>query len=350
MKMKKINTIVCGTTFGEFYIKALKELKDDFELCGILCNGSERSKRISEKYNIPYYLNIKDIPINIDLACVILRTEGVGGNGTDVCMSLLSHGINVIQEQPVFKEHLEKCYKQAIKNDSVYMTANLYSNFENIRKFIKYARKLNIMSELEYINVTFSTQLAYIAFDLISMSGLTGSLKIDNDIKSKFAGPFKIVSGLWGNIPIVIEFNDVINPTHPDYNMQLMYSLNYYYKAGLLSLDDAFGNVFWRPRSYVSNDKENESLNNELIYKSLFKQEEITYKDFYNNSWVKAIEDELVKIKNEVDGGILNRERANREFNTAHRWKIFQDFNGFARFTNDKINNVITIKDIEESL
>ena len=68
------------------------------------------------------------MPSDIDLACVIVRSEGTGGDGTELCIDLLNKGINVIQEQPVYQGHLYKCYKLAREKNLIYLTANLYSN------------------------------------------------------------------------------------------------------------------------------------------------------------------------------------------------------------------------------
>lgn len=55
--MQKIRTVVCGTTFGLFYLEALRRLNDKFEIVGILANGSERSKD-ARQISIPLYILI----------------------------------------------------------------------------------------------------------------------------------------------------------------------------------------------------------------------------------------------------------------------------------------------------
>ena len=82
--MQKIKTLVCGTTFGLFYLEALQRLNDKFELVGILANGSERSKRCAANYNTTLYTDIDQVPKDIDLACVVLRTRALGGKGTEI--------------------------------------------------------------------------------------------------------------------------------------------------------------------------------------------------------------------------------------------------------------------------
>lgn len=41
--MKKLRVIVCGSTFGQYYIRALQTVPDEFEVVGLLANGSNVS-------------------------------------------------------------------------------------------------------------------------------------------------------------------------------------------------------------------------------------------------------------------------------------------------------------------
>ena len=59
--MSKIRTVVCGTSFGRFYIEGIKSLNDQYELVGILSTGSRQSKRIAEKENIKLKDKIDDL-------------------------------------------------------------------------------------------------------------------------------------------------------------------------------------------------------------------------------------------------------------------------------------------------
>ena len=59
-----IKAIVCGTTFGQSYINAIKKM-NDIELAGILASGSSRSEECAKEHHVPlcveehlFYLNI----------------------------------------------------------------------------------------------------------------------------------------------------------------------------------------------------------------------------------------------------------------------------------------------------
>ena len=59
--MKKLRVIVCGSTFGQYYIRALQTVPDEFEVVGLLANGSNRSKLCADFYHVPLYTQIEDI-------------------------------------------------------------------------------------------------------------------------------------------------------------------------------------------------------------------------------------------------------------------------------------------------
>ena len=69
-----MKAIVCGTTFGQSYINAIKKI-NNIELVGILAFGSSRSKRCAEEHNVPLYVDVDSIPGNIDIAFVIIKSS-----------------------------------------------------------------------------------------------------------------------------------------------------------------------------------------------------------------------------------------------------------------------------------
>ena len=85
MISKKTNVLVCGTRFGEYYIKALRRDYERFNIVGILSRGSEYSEHIAEKYglkNIKYcnsdnnFLLINHTnKVDIDLKNIFINIE-----------------------------------------------------------------------------------------------------------------------------------------------------------------------------------------------------------------------------------------------------------------------------------
>ena len=66
----KIKVVVCGSTFGQLYLKALQDRSDLFQIVGLFGTGSERSKKCAKEYGITLYTDIEKIPKETDLACI----------------------------------------------------------------------------------------------------------------------------------------------------------------------------------------------------------------------------------------------------------------------------------------
>lgn len=135
--MKKLRVMVCGVGFGRYYIEAILRLPDMFELVGILSRGSKNSIKLAEKYSVPLMTNIEKISKeNVDVACVVVKSSIVGGNGTNIVMELLEKGIHVIQEQPIHSEEYKKCLIAAKKKHCKYQLNTFYPYLDSVRKFI----------------------------------------------------------------------------------------------------------------------------------------------------------------------------------------------------------------------
>lgn len=70
-------------TYLELNQKAICIGQYEFEVVGLLANGSNRSKLCADFYHVPLYTQIEDIP-EVDIACVVIRSRAVGGSGTDI--------------------------------------------------------------------------------------------------------------------------------------------------------------------------------------------------------------------------------------------------------------------------
>ena len=78
----KYRVLVCGVGFGQFYIKAIENMNEKFQIVGILSKGSELSQSYAKKYKIPIYTTLNDVNLNeIDLACVVIGSTLIGGAG-----------------------------------------------------------------------------------------------------------------------------------------------------------------------------------------------------------------------------------------------------------------------------
>lgn len=326
--MKRLNVIVCGSTFGEYYVRAIQKNTDKFNLTGLLAKGSARSHRLSEKYNIPLYSNIESLPKDTDVACVIIRSEGAGGQGTLICNKLIQRGIHVIQEQPTHSIYLKESYRLARINDVIYMTSNLYNHLPAIETFKLYNEKLKSLSKLEYVNLSFSTQVSYTVFDIISKLGMHGKLSLNKKV-IKNEGPFDIISVRLDELPILIEFNNRINPNHSDKNMSIMYNFRFYYEDGILSLEDIFGPVTWRPRKYIESRDSVSEVENQLPFQIIYSND-LNMEECFEETWTTAILKELEEMYHYIAQGCINQQRANGEIAAAINWETLSEFAGYA--------------------
>lgn len=221
--MKKLRVIVCGSTFGQYYIRALQTVPDEFEVVGLLANGSNRSKLCADFYHVPLYTQIEDIP-EVDIACVVIRSRAVGGSGTDIAEYFLNKKVHVIQEQPIHPKDMEVCYRAAKKNHVLFQMGDLYPNLIEVKNFIKCARYLNKKENPLYLRASFSPQVSYPAIDIISrIVPSIHTWKIKSITKE--LGPFDILMGEIGKTPIFIEYHNQVDPRDPDNYMHLEQSI-----------------------------------------------------------------------------------------------------------------------------
>lgn len=246
MSGKICRVAVCGTGFGIFYAEAAKRT-EGLELAAIVARGSERSVKCAEKYGVPLYGSVDELPDDIDMVCVVIRSSMLGGQGTDIALRCLERGKSVILEQPVHYEDLKKLFKAAVKNGCSYMTGNLYANLKEIRRFLQVSKTLRENgSRLEYIRCGSSVQAFYPFVEILGT--LTGGGRPDIQYIDRQRGSFKQVMGEIGGIPFSFQFNNDMNPKDPDNHMQILHTFSCCYDTGRLELVDSRGPLIWYPR------------------------------------------------------------------------------------------------------
>lgn len=248
MQERKVwKAVVCGTGFGMFYIEAIKHLPEEFELVGIVAKGSERSRKCAESYGVKIYNTVAEVPEDVDLACVAIRSSSLGGSGTDMTVEFLNRGINVILEQPVHHDDLKLCFKTAQKNKCCFMTGDLYMNMPEIRRFLQICHFMKTKGEkIEYIKAGSCVQAFYPFVEIFNQL-VSGSEITINDVGEQMGG-FKQITGMAGDIPFSFQFNNSMNPQDPDNHMQILHNFCCYYQSGRLELVDSRGPLIWYQR------------------------------------------------------------------------------------------------------
>ncbi|WIX26540.1 Gfo/Idh/MocA family oxidoreductase [Xanthomonas arboricola pv. corylina] len=101
--------LIAGAKFGEMYLNAFLQDQPGLELAGLLATGSARAQQLAHAFGTPLYTAIEQLPDDIDIACVVVRSTVVGGTGTALAEALLRRGMHVIQEHPCTRTTSPAC-------------------------------------------------------------------------------------------------------------------------------------------------------------------------------------------------------------------------------------------------
>lgn len=341
---KKWKTVVCGTGFGMFYIESIKRAFSEFDLTGIVARGSERSKKCAAKYGVQLFKSIDDVPYDVDLACVAVRSSSLGGYGTDMSLEFLKRGINVILEQPVHHDDLKKCFIIAQKNKCHFMTGDLYLNMPEIRRFLQVCRFFRSNGEkIEFIKAGSCVQALYPFVEILIQLVPGGEIKVD--YVSDQLGDFKQIIGKIGDIPFSFQFNNSMNPKDPDNHMQILHSFSCYYQSGRLELVDTRGPLIWYPRmnmpwsvldggGFPEKYPEHMQVAGMDILTENLSQLTKPYYQMAEESWVNCISMDLHKIKEMSNDKKQFIIKAHQEQKASRLWNELTQKFGYASLNN----------------
>lgn len=242
--MKK--AIVCGTRFGQFYIEALINMPD-VDVVGILASGSYRSRRCANHYNLKLYQTVETLPDDIDFACVIVKSEIMGGAGVKIAQKLMEKGIDVIFEQPININEVVQCFQISQKYNKKFALGNLYTKLPAVENFITNAQILIEETDPLFINVDFATQVSYPLMEILDRiipldSATTVKGKIIN------ANPFQVVIVEENGLEIVYRGHNEVDYKEADGYLHLFFQICIGFPGGRLILIDPHGPVIWQPR------------------------------------------------------------------------------------------------------
>lgn len=333
----RIKTIVCGTTFGQFYCEAMKELGEEAEFCGILAAGSKRSVECAERYGVKMYTSAAELPEDIGLACVVTRSGVLGGNGTELAKELLSRGINVIQEQPVHYKDIEECAKLVRRNGLFYRVGDLYKSLRNVSCFIEAARRITEVSAPVYMEVGCASQVSYPVFEIISEI-LKSCRLFSIGFVSPNERPFQLAETDIGGLPVLFTVQNQVAPDDPDNFMHYLFRFELITDHGRLRLDDVMGGVYWYNKMFVPVHGGNAAeLHNDGVLggkgcTELYRAEE--GKDFnkvFTEEWIPAVAEDIrsfIRIIRDVDNAVMNKYYT-KTIAAAKMWHSFTSGIGF---------------------
>ena len=328
-----IRVIVCGTTFGRIYIHGIQKYgQERFKLVGILASGSERSRKYSEQYGIKLFSSIDEInPLEVDLACVVIRSGIVGGSGADIALSLLNKGINVLQEQPVSYVEAANCMKTAIKNHCFYMINSFYPYNERIKSLLGYCENLQKQSKINSIEISCSVHVLFSTIDILErLAGSFSTWEFDIPIAPKYGHPLTIMYGKMSDIPVLLKIQNQMDPLNEDNSTIFLHRISVEFNAGTLSLSDTDGIIMWKPQRYVerSRDGSLELYSQFQDYPALVRltdNEEITYLEEYSNLWPYSIFNVLNEYVNVTENRAVYLKFAQKQLELCKKWEWFSN-------------------------
>ncbi|WP_217550676.1 bifunctional Gfo/Idh/MocA family oxidoreductase/class I SAM-dependent methyltransferase [Pantoea sp. GbtcB22] len=251
MKPRPLKVLVCGSTFGQFWLSALQHHPQRFVIAGMLASGSARSVDCANRYDIPLYTNPASLPDDIDIACVVLRAAVMGGAGSELAQQLMVKGIHVIQEQPVHHDEVVANLRIARQYGVQYRVGNLYPHLPAVHQFIQASERLLRRQKPQFIDAACASQ---VAFPLIAMlaEALDTTRPWQFIAQPQQAGaPFQSVQGSIGGIPLTLNVHNEVDPEDPDNHFHLLHQITLGFPGGRLSLTDTHGPVMWRPRLHI---------------------------------------------------------------------------------------------------
>lgn len=334
---KKLKIIVCGTTFGQFYMEAINRHRDEFEFMGIVAGGSERSKMCAKTYKVPLYRSIDELPEKPDIACVVIRSGALGGRGTEIAQKLIESGVNIIQEQPIHKDDMKVCIQAALKNKVNFMTGDIYVHLPEVKRLIRSVKAVMQLQKPAYIHVSICPQVSYPMVDILDRM-FAPLAKWSFDTISKADGPFQVASGKLSDIPIYVVYNNQIDPADPDNYMHLLHRFTVGFESGRFELADTHGPLIWHPRLHIPTKGYNTGIANaefpehmkEKTSQILGDFRPVSYCDVVSNVWEEAVYGDLTEMKEMILGVRSGRARAQRELLCTQRWHEFTQTFGFA--------------------
>jgi len=251
--MKHYGVLVCGTNFGKFYISALMKSNPCFFLAGILAKGSRRSRHIASELGVPLYTDVHEVPESVNIACVVLKSTILGGQGTRVALELLKKGIHVIQEHPVHPGDIGQCLTVAAENRCHYHVNSHFVHVKPVKTFIEYVSKTIRTERPLFIDAC--TSLIYSTLDIIGRAlgglepyGINPPVVWSDAVLSVMGTevlPYKCIQGVIGGVPVTFKLQNYFDPDDVDQNYLIMHRLCIGSESGNTTLLSSHGPVVW---------------------------------------------------------------------------------------------------------
>lgn len=349
---RRLRAVVCGTTFGQFYLAALAALPEEFELVGVLAKGSRRSVECAGRFGVPLFTREEDLP-EIDLACVVLRSAVLGGAGTDLAMRLLGRGVHVLQEQPVHHDDLAACLREARRRGVHYRVGDLYARLPAVRRFTTAARALLARQPAAYVDAACSVQ---VAFPLLHILGdALGTVRPWGISAADGAdGPFSVLTGQIGGAPLTVRVHNQVDPDDPDNHLHLLHRAAIGTAGGNLTLCDTHGPVAWSPRLHIPAEAKNRfdfagpgtGHLEEPSTTLLGPAEQPTYRRALADLWPAAIGADLLALRADALGEARETRPGQYQLTLCRMWHDVTSHLGYPALRPRQVHQPVAVADL----
>jgi len=313
---RRPRVLVCGTTFGKVYLAGVDRASPEFELAGVLARGSERSRRLAERYGVPLYTTVEEVPDSIDLACVVVRAAIVGGRGSELAQALLRRGIHVLQEHPLHVRELAEGLRVASEHGVIHKLNTHYVHLTPVREFLRLAGDLRAAGHRPcFVDADGGVQVAHALLDIVARAIGGASPATFHAPTSapqsprarlqleRVRHPFRVVQAVLSGVPATIKIQNQLDPEDPDGHFHVLHRVSVGFEVGTLTLYNTHGPLLWSPRQPLPREDSAALVQLEASSTEAIGPETgARFDEIYGKLWPEAVGVALRELVREIRG------------------------------------------------
>lgn len=247
---KNRRVLIVGAKFGEVYLNAFLQPQAGIELAGLLARGSRRAQQLAHDFGIPLYTSIAQLPDDIDIACVVVRSTVAQGEGSQLAADLLRRGMHVLQEHPLHPDDVARLQALAQERGLIYWVNSFYPHVPAGRCWIDRAARIRGLLDGQLpcsAHLTTSRQLLYSTLDLLLQAcGLADGSAVGVEMLAGGDDCFvPLRLALPGGCRAMLRLQAYLDPADPDMFSLVMHQASLIWPAGYLTLAASYGPVLW---------------------------------------------------------------------------------------------------------
>lgn len=208
------------------------------------------------------------------------------------------------------------------------------------------------------MDIGLAAQVSYPLMDILSRALLSlKPFKIKEVIRND--GPFHVVTAQIGNVPVIFQVHNEVNPDDPDNFMHYLHRITIGTNSGRVCLEDTQGPVYWYNKMHFPSNTDLFRLDSEKWPSELKKVcgieigkfRERSYGSVFKNEWVEAISENLQDARNLMDTDNMVRDRYYTQIiSNARIWHQFTSKLGYATLKSSVDNMNIDIEKIKKKV